>query len=484
MIRNKAIIKIVGYLLLLETMLLLLCAAVSAWYGDSALRSLLLSAAITGAVGTFLGVSMRNEKLNSLSRRDGYLMVSLTWVAFAAFGMLPFLIDGHITNVADAFFEAMSGLTCTGASILNDIDNFPRGLLLWRSLSHWIGGLGIIMITIAVLPFFGVNSLQMFAVEVSGPTVNKVNPRIGRTAQLIWMVYTGMTLLLIVLLALGGMGIFDSVCHAMSVMATGGFSTHQDSIAYYNSPYIEYVLTFFMFVSGINFNLLILLVMRRFSRVFHNGELRWYATMIGAVTLLFAASLYLTRGMGAEESLRKSLFQIVSLQTSTGLVSEDYGTWPMSLTVVLFGVMIVGGCAGSTSGGMKCIRLQVLVKVAKNEFKHILHPNAVLPVRLDQTVSQPSLITTVMAFCFLYIAIIFVAAFLLSAMGINVIDAFGLSVSSIGNMGVAFGSYGPIYSWSSVPDAGKWLLSALMLLGRVEIFTVLLLFTPHFWRRS
>ncbi len=294
----------------------------------------------------------------------------------------------------------------------------------------------------------------------------------------------GMTVLLIVLLALGGMGIFDSVCHAMSVMATGGFSTHQDSIAYYNSPYIEYVLTFFMFVSGINFNLLILLIMRRFGRVFHNGELRWYATMIGAVTLLFAASLYLTRGMGIEESLRKSLFQIVSLQTSTGLVSEDYGTWPMSLTVVLFGVMLVGGCAGSTSGGMKCIRLQVLVKVAKNEFKHILHPNAVLPVRLDQTMSQPSLITTVMAFCFLYIAIIFVAAFLLSAMGINVIDAFGLSVSSIGNMGVAFGTYGPIYSWSSVPDAGKWLLSAMMLLGRVEIFTVLLLFTPHFWRRS
>lgn len=484
MFRNKAILKIIGYLLMLEMLLMLICAAVSAWYHDSALMSLLGSAAITGAVGAVLVLAMRKQNLKSLSRRDGYVMVILTWVAFAAFGMLPFYIGGHIPNAGDAFFEAMSGLTCTGASVLDNIDTFPHGLLFWRSLSHWIGGLGIIMITVAVLPFFGVNSLQMFAVEVSGPAMNKVSPRIGRTAQMIWMVYAGMTLLLIILLALGGMNLFDSVCHSMSAAATGGFSTHQDSIAYYHSPYIEYVLTLFMFVSGMNFNLLILFVTGRGRRALHNGELRWYAGLIAAVSLLFAVSLYVTRDMSIEESLRKSLFQIVSLQTSTGLVSEDYGSWPMSLTVVLLAVMIVGGCSGSTSGGMKCIRLQVLAKVAKNEFKHILHPNAVLPVRIDKTVAQPSLITSVMAFCFLYIAIIFASAFLLSAMGINVMDAFGLSVSSIGNMGVAFGSYGPIYSWSAIPEAGKWLLSALMLLGRVEIFTLLLIFTPHFWRRS
>ena len=483
MINSKAIIKVIGNLLLLETMMLLLSTGVSAYYHDAALTSLLVTAGITGVIGLLMLIySHKSEK--AFTRRDGYIMVTCSWFAFALFGMLPFYINGHIPSLTNAFFEAMSGITSTGATILDDIDKMPRGLLFWRSITQWFGGLGIIIFTIALLPFLGVNGLQMFAAEVSGPTHNKVTPRIGITARWIWGIYVGITALLFVLLMLGGMGGFDSICHALTAAGTGGFSTHQESIAFYHSSYIEYVIIIFMFISGINYSLLILFVNGRFKRALKDSELKWYALSIVAATLVFTIVLWSSRGIEGEDAFRDSLFQVVALQTSTGFSTCDYMTWPSALWGLLLLVMMVGACAGSTSGGMKCIRVLVLFKVMLNEFKHILHPNAVLPIRMDKQVAPPTLLSTVMAFCFIYFIIIFGSSIFLSSIGIDFMEAIGCSVSALGNMGPALGSYGPSGSWNSMPDAGKWLMSFLMLLGRLEVFTVILLFTPNFWKRN
>ena len=483
MINFKAIIKVIGDLLLLETVMLLLSVGVSAYYRDTAFFSLLVTAGITGVTGLLMTLYSRNSS-KAFTRRDGYIMVTCSWVSFAMFGMLPFYIDGHIPSLTNAFFEAMSGITSTGATILDDIDSMPQGLLFWRSITQWFGGLGIIIFTIALLPFLGVSGLQMFAAEVSGPTHNKVNPRIGITARWIWSIYIGITALLMVLLWLGGMGGFDSICHALTAAGTGGFSTRQESIAFYHSPYIEYVIIVFMFISGINYSLLILFISGRVRRALQDSELKWYGLTVVCATILFTIVLWASQDLEGEEAFRNSLFQVVSLQTSTGFTTTDYMVWPSALWGLLLLIMLVGACAGSTSGGMKCIRVQVLFKVMKNEFKHILHPNAVLPVRMDKQVAPPSLVTTVMAFCFLYFIIIFGSSIFLSSIGIDFMEAIGCSVSALGNMGPALGSYGPSSTWNSMPDAGKWLMSLLMLLGRLEIFTVILLFTPNFWKRN
>ena len=314
--------------------------------------------------------------------------------------MLPFYISGYVPDITNAFFETMSGFTSTGATVLDNIESLPHGLLFWRGMTQWIGGLGIIMFTIAVLPIFGVSGLQVFAAEASGPTHDKVHPRIGITAKWIWSIYAGLTLILVVLLMLGGMNWFDSVCHAFATTGTGGFSTKQASVAYYNSPYIEYVISIFMFISGINFTLLLFFVNRKFKKVIDNAELKWYFWSVAGFTGVIAVVLYYTGSMDAEEAFRKSLFQVISLHTSTGFATDDYMLWTPVLWGLLTIVMVMGACAGSTSGGLKCIRMVILAKVSRNECKHLLHPNAVLPVRINKQVIPPSIVSTVLAFFF------------------------------------------------------------------------------------
>lgn len=483
MINFKTIIRIIGILLLMETGMLLCCSGVSYYYGESDLTDFWKAAGITAGVGLIMAIAGRGGE-RQLTRRDGYVLVSFAWVAFSLFGMLPFYISGYIPDVTDAFFETMSGFTSTGATILNNIDSLPHGLLFWRSMTQWIGGLGIIMFTIAVLPIFGVSGLQVFAAEASGPTHDKVHPRIGITAKWIWSIYAGITFMLVALLMLGGMGWFDSVCHAFSTTGTGGFSTKQASVAYYNSPYIEYVISAFMFVSGINFTLLLFFVNRKFKKVFGNAELKWYFWSVVCFTGVIAVVLYYTSGLNVEEAFRKSLFQVISLHTSTGFATDDYMLWTPVLWGLLTIVMVIGACAGSTTGGLKCIRMVILAKVSRNEFKHILHPNAVLPVRVNKQVISSSIVSTVLAFCFLYIIIIAASTLLMMAMGIGFLESVGCVISSIGNMGPGLGETGPAYSWSGLPDVAKWLMAFLMLLGRLELFTVLLLFNPEFWRRN
>ena len=483
MINFKTIIRIIGILLLLETVMFLVCSSVSFYYRESDMLDFWKAGGITAGIGLLLAALGKGGE-RQLTRRDGYVLVSFAWVAFSLFGMLPFYIGGYIPDIADAFFETMSGFSSTGATILDDIESLPHGILFWRSMTQWIGGLGIIMFTIAVLPIFGVSGLQVFAAEASGPTHDKVHPRIGITAKWIWSIYTGITTLLVCLLMLGGMDWFDSICHAFATTGTGGFSTKQASVAYYNSPYIEYVISIFMFISGINFTLVLLFVNRKFKKFISNAELKFYFSSVVFFTAVIAIALYYTSPMGMEESFRKSLFQVISLHTSTGFATDDYMQWSPVLWGLLTIIMLMGACAGSTTGGLKCIRMVILTKVSRNEFKHILHPNAILPVRINKQVISFSIVSTVLAFCFIYITIIVISTLLMMTMGVGAEESIGCVISSIGNMGPGLGETGPAYSWNALPDAAKWLLSLLMLLGRLELFTVLLLFTPDFWKRN
>ena len=483
MINFKTIIRIIGILLLLETVMFLVCSSVSFYYRESDMLDFWKAGGITAGIGLLLAALGKGGE-RQLTRRDGYVLVSFAWVAFSLFGMLPFYIGGYIPDIADAFFETMSGFSSTGATILDDIESLPHGILFWRSMTQWIGGLGIIMFTIAVLPIFGVSGLQVFAAEASGPTHDKVHPRIGITAKWIWSIYAGITALLVGLLMLGGMDWFDSICHAFATTGTGGFSTKQASVAHYNSPYIEYVISIFMFISGINFTLLLLFVNRKFKKFISNAELKFYFGSVVLFTAIIALVLYYTSRMGMEESFRKSLFQVISLQTSTGFATDDYMKWTPVLWGLFTIIMLMGACAGSTTGGLKCIRMVILTKVSRNEFKHILHPNAVLPIRINKQVIPPSIVSTVLAFCFIYLIIIIVSTLLMMAMGVGTAESLGCVISSIGNMGPGLGETGPAYSWNALPDVAKWLLSFLMLLGRLELFTVLLLFTPDFWKRN
>jgi len=481
MIHKKMILRVLGYLLLIEAGMMLLCSCFSFYFKEDDLLSFLSTAAVTSIIGGILLYWGKGAE-RKLTRRDGYLIVSLAWIVFSIFGMFPFYLSGYIPDITNAFFEAMSGVSSTGATILDDIESLPHGLLFWRSLTQWIGGLGIILFTIAVLPIFGITGVQVFAAEASGPTHEKIHPRIGVTARWIWTLYISLTGVATLLLYMGGMNWFDSICHALTTTGTGGFSTKQASIAFYNSPYIEYVLSIFMFLSGINFTLLLFFITGRFKKALNDDELKFYTLCVVISTLFIASILYKETQLDAETAFRTALFQVISIQTSTGFATCDYMLWPAVAWGIMPLLMLIGACAGSTSGGMKCIRLVVLIRSTKTEFKRLLHPNAVLPVRVNNQVIQPTLRFTIMAFSVLFIIISVVSFLILLALGLPFMEAFGVVVSSIGNTGPALGAFGPDYSFNALPDVAKWLSALLMLLGRLELFTVLLIFTPGFWK--
>ena len=483
MINSKMILNVMGSLLLIETAMLLLCSGISFFYQEDDLYSFLITAGITVVCGLLLYFYGRKGS-KELNRKDGYIIVTFSWITVSTFGMLPFYLSGYIPSITDAFFESISGFTSTGSSILDNIEEFPHALLFWRSLTQWIGGLGIVFFTIAVLPFLGVSGVQLFAAEATGLTHEKVHPRIGITAKWIWLIYLGLTLAEVILLYIGDMSLFDSVCHSLATSSTGGFSTKQSSIAFYNSRYIEYIITLFMFLSGINFSLYILFISGRFKKLREEEELKLYIASVLFFSAIVTISLYFTNDESLEYSIRTALFQIVSIHTSTGFATADYMTWQPIAWGVLLIVMITGACAGSTSGGIKCIRLLILGKITKNEFKRILHPNAVLPVRVNKTVIPNTIQSTVLAFLFLYFTFMFVSILVFQELGLELDEAVGIAISSISNTGPGLGKFGPAFSWSALPDVIKWWASFLMLLGRLELFSVLLIFTPRFWKKS
>lgn len=484
MINQKIIFRILGFLLYIEALMLLFCSAFGFYYHEDDNVAFTVAGGISIlAGGLFSYLGRKAEK--RFSRRDGYIIVSTSWIVFSLVGMLPYIISGYIPSVTDAFFETMSGFTTTGASILDDIESLPHGLLFWRSMTQWIGGLGIIFFTIAVLPIFGANGVQLFAAEATGPKHDKVHPRIEVTAKWIWSIYLGLTVVQVFLLSQGGMGWFDCVCHSLTTTATGGYSTRQASIAAYNSPYIEYVTILFMFLSGINFTLLFFALFKgRFRKLLRDTEFCWYAGIAFSFTLIIAAVLAVHRGGDLEGSFREALFQVVSIQTTTGFISADYTLWPPVLWFLIILLMFAGACAGSTSGAFKCIRIAMLFKLVRNEFLRIVHPNAIIPLRISGQVIHSKAKITLLAFFALYVAIVIGGWGIMVALGLDLTDAYGVVVASISNIGPALGSYGPAYSWAHMPDVAKWFSSFLMLIGRLEIFSVLLLFTPGFWKRQ
>lgn len=483
MINHKIVLKILGILLFIEAFFLAACSIFSICYHEDDLLPFLASAGFTVIAASLLVFFGRNAP-TKVNRKDGYLIVTTSWLGFTLFGMLPFYIGGYTDSITNAFFETMSGFTTTGATIFDNIESLPHGILFWRSLTQWFGGLGIVFFTIAVLPIFGSGGLKLFAAETTGPTHNKIHPRIEVTAQWIWSIYLIITVIESILLIAGDMPVFDSICTSLSTAATGGYSVKQNSIAAYNSPYIEYVVLVFMLLSGINFTLLYFSVLKgRVLKLFHDVEFRWYMGTFTGFTAFIMIALLMSSDLTVEECFRYAAFQVATVQTTSGFATADYMLWPSCTWIVLCIAMMVGACAGSTTGAMKCIRVAMLAKIVKNHFKRMIHPNAVLPLRINGVVIPQEVKNTLLAFFCVYIAILFIGWIYMLCWGVGFMESFGITVSSLSNVGPGLGSVGPAYSWNQLPDAAKWGCSALMLVGRLELFSVLLIFSPGFWRK-
>ena len=483
MFHPKAIFRIIGFLLLFEALSLLSCIPVALYYGEPT-EYLLHSVAAMVVSGSFFAYVCRKAGRN-VSRKDGYIVVTVIWIIFSLFGSLPYMLSGYIPSFTDAFYETMSGFTTTGSSILSNIESLPNSLLFWRALTHWIGGLGIVFFTVAVFPIFGLGDMHLFAAESVGPMRAKLHPRISITARWILTVYIGLTVIATVAFYAAGMGWFDAVCHSMSAVSTGGFSTKQASIAAFASPLIEYVTVLFMFVGGVSLSLQYLFIFKgRVKELFRDTEFRTYLMFVLFFTAIISVGLFLTTTMTAEWSFRTALFQVVSIQTTTGFATVDYTLWSPLLWLMLCGLMFVGACSGSTSGAMKCVRVATLFKVMWNEFKRIVHPNAVLPVRMARKIVPTSVQSAILAYTVIYFFMVIVGLVVNMAFGIDFLNSFGLSVASVGNVGPALGNYGPMDSLALLPAGVKWFCSFQMLVGRLEFFAVLLLLTPIFWKRQ
>ena len=481
-INKKIIFRLLGYLLALESFFLFISFLVSTIYSEDSSIDFLISFAITFTVGSTTILITRNAK-KDFGKREGYIIVSFVWVILSLFGALPYILSDSIPNFTDAFFETISGFTTTGASILNNIEELPKGILFWRSLTQWMGGMGIIVLSLAILPFLGVGGVQLFSAEVPGLTPDKMRPRVKETAQILWIIYVGFTIAETLLLWLGDMNFFDAINHAFTTMATGGYSTKQDSIAFYNSSYIQYVITLFMFIAGTNFTLSYFALRLDFKKLFRNEEFRTYTYITLAFTLIISFILYLSSDTPLEQSFRDSVFQVVSLITTTGYVSADYLLWPPILISLVFMLMFIGGSSGSTGGGVKVIRVLLILKNGYFELKRLIHPKAIIPMRLNgKAVPQP-LMNNVLAFIVFYLIIFMMGSVFMAGLGLDMETAMGAVATSLGNVGPGLGSVGPTENFSKIPNSGKWLLSFLMLLGRLELFTVLIIFSPAFWKK-
>jgi trk system potassium uptake protein TrkH len=433
-------------------------------------------AACTGGMLMYLGQGRRDPH-----RRDIYVIVSLGWVLVSLVGMLPYLFGGTIVHVSDAFFETVSGFTTTGATTFLHVEGLPHSILLWRSLTQWIGGMGIVVLMIAIMPILGIGGMQLFSAESPGVLVDRIRPRIKETALMMWIVYASLTVSAFVLLWAGGMSAFDAINHSFTTLSTGGFSTRDTSVAAF-SPYSQYVIILFMLLAGMNFALLYHGLAGRFRTFFHNEELRYYLLIVFGAAL-FAWFFLVPGGAGIEPAFRAALFQVVSIVTTTGFVTANYGAWaPPALYVVIM-LMFIGGMTGSTAGGIKVMRYLVLVKGVLHEFRQQLHPDAILPIRFNGALIQQSTLYRVMSFVLIYMIILAVSVLVLVLFGIDTQSSLGAAAATLGNIGPGLGTVGPISTYGTVPELAKWYLSFLMIVGRLELFTVLTLFTSYFWRK-
>ncbi|WP_455169323.1 TrkH family potassium uptake protein [Aegicerativicinus sediminis] len=493
-LNTKIIWHFFGLLMVFNGGFMLLAALISLIYQDGVTSKIALAGFLVSAVGALMMFVTKDHR-KELNKREGYVVVAFGWVVMAFTGTLPYLFTGSIPTITEAFFETMSGYTTTGASILNDIEIVPKGVLFWRSLTHWIGGMGIIVLAVAILPLLGIGGMQLFAAEAPGPSADKLHPRITDTAKRLWLIYFGYTAAETLLLQAAGMSFFDAINHALSTLSTGGFSTKNASVAHWNGePIIQYIIIVFMFLAGTNFVLSYFAFKGRVQKVIRDEEFKLYFRFIFIFTVIASLIIYfradflqstidhpMVWGRG-ESSFRHGLFQVLAIITTTGFVSADYTAWTPFLTVFFFGLMFLGGSAGSTSGGIKVVRHLLMIKNGFLEFKRALHPNAVLPVRYNSKSIRGEIVFNILGFFILYMLSFIIGSVVFGMMQIDFTSSVGLAASTLGNVGPALGSFGPVYNYSALPMIGKWWACFLMLIGRLELFTVLILLTPFFWR--
>ncbi len=477
----RIIFRVLGFLLFVEGVAMLLALFVSLLYQEYDKTAFLISSGINLSLGGFIIYITRNV-LPDIGRHEGYIIVSSVWVVFSLFGSLPYMISGAIPDFTNAFFETISGFTTTGSSVVTDIESLPHGILFWRSISQWLGGMGIIVLSLAILPVFGIGGMQLFMAEVPGPTPDRISPRIRQTAKTLWSIYLIFTVTEALLLWLAGMDLFDAICHSFTTMATGGFSTKQASIAHWSSPAIQYIIVVFMILAGTNFTLSYMAIKGKFARVVKDEEFKYYILFILIFTIVIFGGLIITSHVKAEQAFRYSLFQVVSIITTTGYATTDYLTWEPVLYFLIFALFFFGGSAGSTGGGIKIMRIVLLLKNSYYELRRMVHPQAVIPVKFNNTSVDSKIITNVLAFFMFYFAIFAVSTVIFSIMEPDMESAMGAVATSLGNIGPGLGNVGPAETFIHVKPLGKWFLSFLMLLGRLELFTVLVIFSPSFWR--
>jgi len=493
-INYKIIFHIMGLLLVVNGSFMLLSSIISLVYNDGVFFNILiagLTALVTG--GGFMFLTKKHKK--EIQKKEGYIVVTFGWIFMSLIGTLPYIFSGAIPNFTNAFFETMSGYTTTGSTILEDIESVPKGVLFWRSITHWIGGMGIIVMAIAILPLLGIGGMQLFTAEAPGPSADKLHPRITDTAKRLWLIYVGYTIAETFLLQLAGMSFFDAINHSLSTLSTGGFSTKNKSVAYWNdTPLVQYIIILFMFLAGTNFVLSYFAFKAKFNKIIRDEEFKLYSILVFGIATIVTLIVYYRPELHSlsieypmvlgrlESAWRHGLFQVLAIITTTGFVSADFTVWGSFLTIVFFGLMFLGGSAGSTAGGIKIMRHLLMVKNGVIEFKRTLHPRAILPVRYNKRAVQQPIVFNILAFFILYMLSFIVGVLVFSALGLNFETALGGAASSLGNVGPALGNLSPVHTYSALPSIAKWWACFLMLIGRLELFTVLILLTPFFWR--
>ena len=475
----RIVFKTMGVLTTLEALFMLIPTFTAWWYHEPDFGAWIVSSTITWVSSWWMvGAGRQAEK--RVGEREGYVIVATVWVVYSLFGMLPFWLSGALPSITDAWYETMAGFTTTGSTVFTDVAAQSHSILLWRSLMQWIGGMGIIVLSVAILPMFGLGGMQLYSAEVTGVSYEKLSPRIADTAKHMWVTYILLTVSEGVLLWLFGMGGFDAVCHSMSTISTGGFATHNDSVIAY-TPAIQWIIMVYMLLSGINFTQLIYAFRGKPLRLIQDEETRWYICACLAGGIILAVGLLIYTGMWS--SIRIGLFTSIATITSTGFVAADYMIWPSVLWVLVFFLMFTGGASGSTAGGMKWVRLAIFAKSAVAEIKRRIHPNAVIPVRFNGHTLREQTTSNIMAFMFFYILIIVLATIVFCGCGVGFDESLGIAVSMIGNVGVSIGQWGSSGCYAALPAVAKWTATFVMLIGRLEIFTVLLLFSRSLWKK-
>tara|TARA_Y100001960_G_scaffold24565_1_gene21680 strand:+ start:1597 stop:3069 length:1473 start_codon:yes stop_codon:yes gene_type:complete len=487
----QAILNVVGVMLILLSGLLLAPLGVSFYYGDLPFEGYISETSaffITCAIGLITGLILWRlfpSGIEKLRDREGFAIVAASWMVMSAFGAFPLYLAGICPNYIDALFESTSGFTTTGASILVDIDSVPHGILLWRNLMQWVGGMGIILLSLAIFPMLGIGSFHLFKAEIpGGSTVEQMQPRLAETAKVLWKTYLALTIIEIIALVFAGLNLFDAVCHTFSTVATGGFSPHNGSVGVFKNIYIEAIIILFMFFGGINFALHSQIVRGNFAGALKNPEFRSYCSILIIGILLVTWGLTRVSPDGnAGEAFRNAAFTVVSIQTTTGFVTDDFNLWPEYLKLLILGFMMVGGCSGSTSGSFKIIRFIILIKIILRELTKLVHPRAIFHVKVGEKTISPDDLSNVAALTFLFIGISALSAMMLSFMGVDLTTAISASIASLFNIGPGLGAVGAMGNYATIPAMGKGILISCMLLGRLEIYGILLLILPIAWRK-